>query len=94
MTASPPAGALSDESYARAALTYLAEPADQWLNGLISAHGATRTLAAIRSGRLPGPGGDVPVPQFNRRRLQPGVRTVVFGIIFAAILEILLHSNL
>jgi DNA processing protein len=70
VTASPPAGALSEESYARAALTYLAEPADQCLNGLISAHGATRTLAAIRSGRLPGPGGDVPVPQFNRRRLQ------------------------
>ena len=53
MTAPPPDGTLTEESYARAALTYLAEPADQWLNGLILAHGATRTLEAIRSGRLP-----------------------------------------
>ena len=46
-------GNLDAESYARAALTYLAEPADRWLNGLILLHGATRTLEAIRSGRLP-----------------------------------------
>ncbi len=70
MTASPPAGALTEESYARAALTYLAEPADRWLNGLISAHGATRTLEAIRSGRLPDPSGDFPIPPFTRRTLQ------------------------
>jgi DNA processing protein len=70
VTASPPGGALTEESYARAALTYLAEPADQWLNGLISAHGATRTLEAIRSGRLPDPSGDVAIPQFTRRTLQ------------------------
>jgi hypothetical protein len=44
-------GGLDGESYARAALTYLAEPADRWLNGLILVHGATRTLEAIRSGR-------------------------------------------
>ena len=69
MTA-PPDGALTEESYARAALTYLAEPADHWLNGLISAHGATRTLEAIRSGRLPDPSGDFPLPQFMRRTLQ------------------------
>ena len=70
MTASPPAGALTEESYARAALTYLAEPADQWLNGLISAHGATRTLEAIRSGRLPDPSGDFAIPRFRRQTLQ------------------------
>jgi DNA processing protein len=61
---------LDEESYARAALTYLAEPADQWLNGLILAHGATRTLEAIRSGRLPDPSGDFPKPQFTQRALQ------------------------
>src|ERR1700735_5617839 len=66
----PPDGALTEESYARAALTYLAEPADHWLNGLISAHGAKRTLEAIRSGRLPDPSGDFPLPQFMRRTLQ------------------------
>jgi DNA processing protein len=73
VTASPPAGALSDESYARAALTYLAEPADQWLNGLISAHGAPRTLEAIREGRLPDPSGDFPIPQFIQRTLQRSI---------------------
>ena len=70
MTASPPAGVLSEESYARAALTYLAEPADGWLNGLIAAHGATRTLEAIRSGRLPDPSGDFAIPRFRRQALQ------------------------
>jgi hypothetical protein len=38
---SPHGGALAEESYARAALTYLA---DRWLNGLILLHGTTRTL--------------------------------------------------
>jgi DNA processing protein len=61
---------LDEESYARAALTYLAEPADWWLNGLISAHGATRTLEAIRSGRLPEPSGDFPMPRLLKRTLQ------------------------
>jgi DNA processing protein len=70
VTASPPAGALTEGSYARAALTYLAEPADQWLNGLISAHGAARTLEAIRSGRLPDPSGDFAMQRFTRRTLQ------------------------
>jgi DNA processing protein len=42
-----------DEAYARAALTYLAEPADPWLAALLRAHGAVVTLDAIRSGRLP-----------------------------------------
>jgi DNA processing protein len=63
-------GTLDEESYARAALTYLAEPADWWLNGLISAHGATRTLEAIRSGRLPDPSGDFPMPRLLKRTLQ------------------------
>jgi DNA processing protein len=70
VTAPPPDGTLTEESYARAALTYLAEPADHWLNRLISAHGATRTLEAIRSGRLPDASGDFARPQFTRRTLQ------------------------
>jgi DNA processing protein len=60
---------LDEESYARAALTYLVEPADRWLNGLISAHGATRTLEAIRSGRLPDASG-VAAAHFTHRTLQ------------------------
>ena len=49
-------GKLTDEAYARAALTYLAEPADRWLGQLLRVHGAAVTLAAIKSGRLPGTG--------------------------------------
>jgi DNA processing protein len=60
---------LDEESYARAALTYLVEPADRWLNGLISAHGATQTLEAIRSGRLPNASG-VAATHFTHRTLQ------------------------
>jgi DNA processing protein len=45
---------LTGEAYARAALTYLAEPADRWLGQLLRAHGAASTLDAIKSGRLPG----------------------------------------
>jgi DNA processing protein len=70
VTTWPHDGTLTEESYARAALTYLAEPADHWLNGLISAHGATRTLEAIRSGRLPEPSADFPIPPFILRTLQ------------------------
>jgi DNA processing protein len=47
-------GRLTDEAYARAALTYLAEPADRRLTQLIRVHGAAVTLAAIKSGRLLG----------------------------------------
>jgi DNA processing protein len=54
VNARPPGDQLAEESYARAALTYLVEPADHSLNGLIQVHGAARTLDAIRSGRLPG----------------------------------------
>jgi DNA processing protein len=50
-------GKLTDEAYARAALTYLAEPTDRWLVQLLRAHGAAVTLAAIKSGRLLGTGG-------------------------------------
>lgn len=47
------AARLDEESYARAALTYLAEPGDLRLGALIGACGAARTLAAIRTGKLP-----------------------------------------
>jgi DNA processing protein len=53
VSASPHDGTMADESHARAALTYLAEPADHWLGELIRVHGATRTLDAIKAGRLP-----------------------------------------
>jgi DNA processing protein len=46
-------GSEADERYARAALTYLAEPSDRVLGALIRAHGAARTLAAIRAGNDP-----------------------------------------
>jgi DNA processing protein len=45
--------ALDEESYARAALTYLAEPADLKLGALVRTCGAARTLAAIKAGRFP-----------------------------------------
>jgi DNA processing protein len=70
VTGRPSGSPLEPEPYARAALSYLAEPADRWLNGLICAYGATRTLAAIRSGRLPEPSGDFAMPQFAQRALE------------------------
>jgi DNA processing protein len=70
VSAAPNGSTLDAESYARAALTYLAEPADRWLNELISAHGAARTLEAIRSGRPPDPNGGLATPQFTQRTLQ------------------------
>jgi DNA processing protein len=45
---------LTDEAYARAALTYLVEPADRWLGQLLREHGAAVTLDAIKAGGLPG----------------------------------------
>jgi DNA processing protein len=63
-------GALTDESYARAALTYLAEPADRWLSELIRVHGAARALNAIKSGRLPDAGGDVALRRTLQRALE------------------------
>jgi len=40
---------LTDEKYARAALTYLAEPADRWLSQLLREHGAAGALDAIKN---------------------------------------------
>ena len=51
-------GRLEDESYARAALTYLAEPGDRRLGALLRVLGAARTLEAIKAGRDPGAGCD------------------------------------
>lgn len=45
---------LTDETYARAALTYLAEPADRWLGYLLRTYGAVPALDAIKTGCLPG----------------------------------------
>jgi DNA processing protein len=45
--------ALDDESYARAALTYLAEPGDLRLGALVRDCGAASTLAAIKAGEFP-----------------------------------------
>lgn len=41
---------LDEETYARAALTYLTEPADRVLGSLLRSRGAARTLVAIREG--------------------------------------------
>jgi DNA processing protein len=46
---------LDEETYARAALTYLAEPGDLRLGTLIRTCGAASTLAAIKAGELPDP---------------------------------------
>ena len=45
--------ALDEESYARAALTYLAEPGDLRLGALVRDRGAASTLAAIKTGEFP-----------------------------------------
>jgi DNA processing protein len=45
---------LTDEAYARAALTYLAEPADRWLGQLLRVSSAAAALDAIKTGCLPG----------------------------------------
>lgn len=54
-TAAVPMIGLDDERLARASLTYLAEPSDTRLGALAETYGAAPTLAAIKSGRLPGP---------------------------------------
>lgn len=46
-------GVLDAESYARAALTYLAEPGDVRLGALVRTCGAARTLDAIKTGGFP-----------------------------------------
>ena len=45
---------LTEEAYARAAMTYLAEPADRWLGQLIRASGAAVALDAIKQYQSPG----------------------------------------
>jgi DNA processing protein len=55
---------LTSEAYARAALTYLAEPADRWLGQLIRASSAAAALDAIRTGSVPS---DVDLPGGNGR---------------------------
>ena len=59
-------GRLTDEAYARAALTYLAEPADRWLGQLLRVHGAAVTLDVIKSGLLPAVGAAPPSGQGRR----------------------------
>jgi len=70
VNASPYGGTLTDEAYARAALTYLAEPADRWLSELIRVHGAARALDAIKLGRLPDTGGDAALRRTLRRAME------------------------
>lgn len=48
---------LTGEAYARAALTYLAEPTDRWLGQLLRVHGAAATFDAIKSGQPLGAAG-------------------------------------
>jgi DNA processing protein len=60
---------LTEENYARAALTYLAEPADRRLARLFREHGAARTLDAIKSGRqLGGPSSQGQAASMDRWR--------------------------
>ena len=47
---------LTDEAYARAALTYLAEPADRWLARLVRVSSAAGALDAIKNYSAPGGG--------------------------------------
>jgi DNA processing protein len=49
-------GQAGDERLARAALTYLAEPADARLGALVRTCGAARALEAIKAGKLPAAG--------------------------------------
>jgi DNA processing protein len=48
---------LTDEAYAHAALTYLAEPTDRWLGPLLRVYGAAATLDAIKAGQPLGTAG-------------------------------------
>jgi len=57
---------LADEAYARAALTYLAEPADRWLGQLIRVSSAAAALDAIRTLGVP-PGAALSPPRGKAR---------------------------
>ena len=59
-------GSLTDETYARAALTYLAEPADRLIGQLIRISSAAAALEAIRAGGVP-PGADLGLPRARAR---------------------------
>jgi DNA processing protein len=72
---------LTDEAYARATLSYLAEPADRWLGQLLRAHGAAATLDSIKSGHMlgttglaagPAGPGAVGLPRGNAREAMKG----------------------
>ena len=68
---------LDAEAYARAVLTYLAEPGDLLLAQLVRAGGAAQVVAAVRSGRRPviPPGADPAVVQRALARWQARLRT-------------------
>jgi DNA processing protein len=57
---------LTDEAYARAALTYLAEPTDRWLGQLIRVSSAAAALDAIKTCSVP-PGADLCLPRGRAR---------------------------
>jgi DNA processing protein len=57
---------LTDEKYARAALTYLAEPADRWMAQLLREHGAAEALDAIKASGTAAANG--PGPRSGRAR--------------------------
>src|SRR5216684_1348855 len=55
-----------DEQIARAELTWIAEPGDRRLGGLVRITGAARTMTLIRAGRIPGDAG--PGPAWDAQR--------------------------
>lgn len=76
---------MTDEHYARAALTYLAEPAGMNLTALVRVHGPIGALEAIRTGCLPGTSTmvdrlrDLPAPADLARFAEAGIRVIVPG---------------
>ena len=72
MSSAPwPAGKLGQEKLARAALTYLAEPADPALGALLAICAPAEVLAAIKADMLPGTGpgcGDTPASRAALQR--------------------------
>jgi DNA processing protein len=76
---------VTDEHYARAALTYLAEPADTTLTALIRAHGPVRVLEMIKAGYLPKTSHiatrlcELPTPADLARFAETGIRLITPG---------------
>jgi DNA processing protein len=60
---------LTDETYARAALTYLAEPADRWLGQLLRVSTAAAALDAIKTYSVP-PGAGLSPLRGNARAMK------------------------